>query len=85
MDGGMITNIDLRNELINVATKNKIPFQLEVITSGTTDAFAIQITKEGVKTAAVSIPTRYIHTQGEVIDLSDIKNTVALLKNFIEK
>lgn len=85
MDGGMITNIDLRNELINVAKKNKIPYQLEVITGGTTDAFAMQITKEGVKTAAVSIPTRYVHTQGEVIDFNDFKNSVALLKSFIEK
>lgn len=85
MDGGMITNIELRNELIEVSKKNKIPYQLEVITGGTTDAFAMQITKEGVKTAAVSIPTRYIHTQGEVVDLNDLKNAVSLIKSFIEK
>ncbi|BAL81058.1 M42 family metallopeptidase [Caldisericum exile] len=85
MDGGMITNTDLRNELVNIARKNNIPYQLEVITGGTTDAFAMQITKEGVKTAAISIPTRYVHTQGELADINDIKNTVALLKNFIEK
>jgi Cellulase M and related proteins len=45
----------------------------------------MQITKEGVKTAAVSIPTRYIHTQGEVVDLNDLKNAVSLIKSFIEK
>jgi len=85
MDGGMITNIELREELVKVAKKEKIPFQMEVITGGTTDAFAMQITKEGVKTAAVSIPTRYVHTQGEIVDLNDLKNSVALLKRFIEK
>jgi len=53
-----------------------------VISGGTTDAFAMQTTKEGVKSVAVSIPTRYVHTQGEVVDINDLKNSVALLKKF---
>lgn len=85
MDGGMITNIELRERLIKVAKKESIPYQLEVITGGTTDAFAMQITKDGVKTAAVSVPTRYVHTQGEIVDKNDIKNIAILLKQFLEK
>lgn len=85
MDGGMITNIELRERLIKMAKKESIPYQLEVITGGTTDAFAMQITKDGVKTAAVSVPTRYVHTQGEVVDKNDIKNVAVLLKQFLEK
>ena len=85
MDGGMITNIELRNKVIEVAEKNKIPYQLDVKTGGATDAMAMQVAKEGVKAAVVSIPTRYVHSKGEVVDLSDVKNTVALLKSFIEK
>lgn len=85
MDGGMITNIELRNKVIEVAEKNKIPYQLDVKIGGATDAMAMQVAKEGVKAAVVSIPTRYVHSKGEVVDLSDVKNTVALLKSFIEK
>uniref|UniRef100_A0A7C4TY53 M42 family peptidase n=1 Tax=Caldisericum exile TaxID=693075 RepID=A0A7C4TY53_9BACT len=85
MDGRMITNMEVRETLVNVARKNEIPFQLEVVTTGTTDAFAMQITKEGVRTGAISIPARYIHTQGEVVDLNDVKNAISLLINYIEK
>jgi len=81
----MITNIELRNKVIEVAEKNKIPYQLDVKTGGATDAMVMQVAKEGVKAAVVSIPTRYVHSKGEVVDLSDVKNTVALLKSFIEK
>ena len=85
MDRGMISSKKIREGLIEKAKKNNIPYQLEVITEGTTDAYAMQMTKSGVETGAVSIPTRYIHTPGEVIDINDAENAVKLLKNFIER
>jgi len=85
MDGGMITNMELRSKIIEVAEKNKIPYQLDVKTGGATDAMAMQVSKDGVKAGVISIPTRYVHSKGEVVDLSDLKNTVVLLKSFIEK
>ncbi len=85
MDRGMIASKEIKDKLIQTAEKEKIPYQLEVITAGTTDAYAMQITKSGVVTGAVSIPTRYIHTPGETIDLNDVKNSVKLLKKFVEK
>ncbi len=85
MDSGMITSKKIRENIIEKAKKNNIPYQLEVITAGTTDAYAMQMTKSGVETGAVSIPTRYIHTPGETIDVNDTENAVKLLKNFIER
>ncbi len=85
MDRGMIASKSVKEKLINTAEKNKIDYQLEVITAGTTDAYAIQITKSGVETGAISIPTRYIHTPGETIDINDVKSAIKLLKKFIEK
>jgi len=85
MDGGMISSKYVRDELIKVAKKENIPYQLEVISKGTTDAYAMQTTKAGVLAGSISISTRYIHTGGEVADLGDVENAVNLLKNFIEK
>ncbi|MGB9695414.1 MAG: M42 family metallopeptidase, partial [Caldisericaceae bacterium] len=85
MDAGMIASKVVKDELVKTAKSNDIPYQLEVITGGTTDAYAMQMTKGGVLAGSVSLPTRYVHTPGEVIDTNDFENAVKLLKNYIEK
>jgi endoglucanase len=85
MDSGMIASKVVRDELVKVARASDTPYQLEVITAGTTDAYAMQMTKSGVLAGSVSLPTRYVHTPGEVIDLNDFENAVKLLKKYIEK
>ncbi len=85
MDGGMISSKFVRDELTKIAKKENIPYQLEVISKGTTDASAMQTTKAGVLSGSISISTRYIHTPGEIADLSDVENGINLLRKFIEK
>ena len=88
MDGrsgsGLIAHPEVRKALINVAESLKIPYQLEVLTGGTTDASAIQLTKEGVPSGTISVPTRYIHSPIETLNLADALNAVRLLKGFAE-
>jgi endoglucanase len=48
-----------------------------------TDAFALQITAEGIPTMVVGIPLRYMHTPVEVVSLKDITRTGHLLAEFI--
>ena len=48
-----------------------------------TNADHISVTKSGVASAVVSIPQRYMHTPIEVIDISDVENTAALLTEYI--
>jgi putative aminopeptidase FrvX len=88
MDGrsgsGLISHPAIRDTLIKLAEENKIPYQLEVLSGGTTDATVIQLTKEGVPTGALSIPTRYIHSPVEVLSLQDALNTAKLTKLFAE-
>ena len=70
--------------LVDVAKKEKIPYQVEAISRGTgTDANVIQLTKAGVATGLVSIPLRYMHTPVELICLEDLENVSKLLKSFI--
>ena len=70
--------------LESIAKKKKIPYQIEAISSATgTDANVIQLTKSGVATGLVSIPSRYMHTPVEVVSISDLENTIKLLSEFL--
>lgn len=60
----------------------KVQFEAEPSDSGT-DASEMQVQRGGCATGLVSIPLRYMHTPTEVVKLSDIEDTVLLLKRFI--
>lgn len=62
-----------------VAEDKNIPYQLEVLEQGGTDAGAIHLSRAGVPTGALSIPCRYIHTPGEMVDRNDLENSVSFL------
>ena len=69
--------------LVELAKKNKIPYQIEAEPRPTgTDARVIQMTRGGVATGLLSIPLRYMHTPCEVANLNDIKACVDLLEAF---
>jgi putative aminopeptidase FrvX len=61
------------------AQKAKIPTQREVLTGGSTDARAIQISRSGVPTGGLVIPCRYVHSPSEMVDINDVENAVNLL------
>ncbi len=71
-------------KMVEVSKKNDIPYQMEVLTMGGTDAGALMKTKGGIPSATVSIPTRYIHTPGEVVSAKDVDNTVKMLLEYIQ-
>jgi putative aminopeptidase FrvX len=66
------------------AQKAKIPTQREVLTGGSTDARAIQISRSGVPTGGLAIPCRYVHSPSEMIDINDVENAVNLLTILLE-
>jgi tetrahedral aminopeptidase len=63
----------------HTAQKEKIPTQREVLTGGSTDARAIQLTRAGVPTGGLVLPCRYVHSPSEMMDYGDIENAVKLL------
>ncbi len=70
--------------LIETAKANEIPYQIEPMPSRSgTDAWAIQVAREGVPTALLSIPLRYMHTSVETVNTQDIERTGRLLAEFI--
>ena len=74
----------LHQKLKELAERLEIPWFLDVtpLDSGT-DAFAIQVTAEGIPTALVEFPIRYMHTPVESVALKDIQRTGRLLAEFI--
>ncbi len=81
---GLITSELVLKWLKRTAEINKIPYQLDISSGGTTDATAIQLTKAGIPSGTVSIPTRYIHSTVEVISLKDIDRCAELIARAIE-
>lgn len=74
----------LHRKLRELAERLEIPWYLDVTTSDSgTDAFAIQITAEGIPTALVEFPIRYMHTPVESVSLKDIQRTGRLLAEFV--
>jgi putative aminopeptidase FrvX len=78
-DGGMLATPWVKAWMIDTAEANSIPYQLEVLVGGTTDARAIQTTQAGIAAGCLSIPTRYVHSPSETVSLSDVLNGVKLL------
>lgn len=75
----------LWSRLKALAKAGDIPFQLEVMSgSSGTNAWPIQISREGVATAVLSVPERYMHTPVEVIHRKDLEDTAKLLAAFVE-
>lgn len=76
----------LFREIKETAEALEIPIQIEVAPRGTgTDANAMQITREGIPTALLSIPERNMHTPIETLCIRDVKRTGRLLANFIAR
>lgn len=69
--------------LLDGAEQEQIPVQKEVMEgSSGTNGWTMQICNEGVATAVVSIPLKYMHTPVEVVERSDIEDTARLLAAF---
>ena len=85
MDGGMLSHPGINNLLIGAAEARGIPYQMEVLPAGTTDAMAIQLARSGVPASCISIATRYIHTPSEMVDMDDVENGVKLFLAFLSQ
>ncbi|MCA9838438.1 MAG: M42 family metallopeptidase [Trueperaceae bacterium] len=81
---GSITHRGVFNALIEAAENNNIAYTIEASPRRTaTDGDDIVKTRRGVPTAVVSVPTRYMHSPNETIDLKDVEACIALIVAFI--
>jgi endoglucanase len=78
-DQGMLSDPRVVDWMIKTAEQAEIPFQLEILERGSTDAQPIQLTRRGVPTGCLSIPCRYVHSPSEIVDYEDVQQGVNLL------
>ena len=80
MDGSTICDYRMVKYLKEVAKKNDINWQPEILTAGGTDTAGIQrYGKDGAIAGAISIPLRHLHQVIEMAHTDDINNCISLL------
>jgi endoglucanase len=82
---GLIAHPKVVRLLIDAAEESKISYQLETGLPGSTDAARISLTREGVPSGVISIPTRYIHSPSSLLSLGDAEKAVKLTVAAIQK
>lgn len=82
---GLLADSRLSSWLRNAGDKMKIPYQLEVGDGGNTDASIINMVRDGIPSIPLSVPSRYIHSPVEVVDLKDVQATIDLLIEALKK
>lgn len=74
----------LRERLLKICRDLELKYQSEMMPSGAgTDAYAIEISREGVPTILLSIPSRYMHSPVETIQPKDVERAGRLMAHFI--
>ena len=74
----------LHTRLKEVAERMEIPWFLDVApTASGTDAYPMQTTSEGIPTALVEFPIRYMHMPVESVVVKDVQRAGRLLAEFI--
>jgi putative aminopeptidase FrvX len=68
------------NMIVEVAKKNKIPFQRQAVSRSTgTDTDSFAYSAEGVASALISLPLKYMHTTVETVHKQDIELVIDLI------
>lgn len=84
-DSSVLCSPMIVERLTELAKEGDIPYQYEVLTAGGTDTSSMQMTGAGCAAGCISIPTRYIHSPVETIDMKDLDACAKLLTAFVEK
>lgn len=84
MDSGSVSDKGLVDAFIDVAENGDIPYQLEILPLGGTDAAALQRSRNGSKAITISVPTRYVHTVTETVHKGDLQASLDLLLGYLQ-
>jgi len=84
-DSASISHPGMVRAMKKLAEENDIPYQMEILPRGGTDAGGLQMANDGAAVVTLSIPTRYVHSVIETAHKDDIEATINLLAAFLEK
>ncbi len=83
-DSASISHPGLVRAMQRLAAERKIPYQMEILPRGGTDAGAMERAQAGAAVVTLSLPTRYVHSVVETGHRDDLKAAIDLLSAFIE-
>lgn len=83
-DSSVICNEQVVSALCDIAERESIKYQREILTYGGTDTSAMQLTGRGSRAGAISIPTRNIHSGVELCDIGDAEASALLAAAFVK-
>ncbi len=84
-DRSMIPHRKLRDLVVQTAKEHQIPYQVDIMPGGGTDAGKFHLAYSGVPTMVVSVAARYIHSSVSIVNRNDLDNAVELLVKVINK
>lgn len=85
MDGSLISHPGLVEHFREIAEREEIPYQMEILPFGGTDAGGIQRLHGGIPSITISIPCRYVHTPNEMVNAGDVENAIKLLARYLQE
>ncbi len=83
-DGGTVGHGELRRQIIKIAKKNKIKYQLSYLKSGSTDASKMHLSHSGCPSISIGIPSRYIHSHTSLIHKQDYLACIDLVVEIVK-
>ncbi len=85
MDRATIYDKEYYDLAMQTAEENKIPVQTKTVIAGGNDAGAIHRSRGGVRTIAISVPCRYLHSSSSLISISDAQAAADLVEKLSER
>jgi putative aminopeptidase FrvX len=85
MDSASISHPKVVEFLRELAERRGIPYQMEILPHGGTDAGALQRARGGIPAVTLSTPCRYVHSPVEMVHRQDVEASIALTAAFIEE
>lgn len=82
-DRTMITHRGMREFVLDIAESNNIKYQY-FISQGGTDAGRVHLSNDGVPSAVIGIPSRYIHTHASIIHVDDYAAAKELIVELVK-
>lgn len=85
MDRSVIADRRMVQGLMDVAQENNLNYQFRRTNFGGTDAGRIHLTKEGIPSAVISVPCRYIHSPVSMMSQVDYDTLIQLVDKYLQK
>ncbi len=82
-DATLIPNARLRDHVVAIARRKKIPYQFSAVPYGGTDGGRVHLNAAGVPTIVIAVPARHIHSAAGIVARKDFDNAVKLVTGVV--